>query len=179
MWRKSRFKLVENRKNDLIWLLIHCVVRVRYALKSWGYIDNDKCAICCRVETLEHCFLECPRVVKLWRHFSPVFSALLDSPFCASPKSVYYPFSCVQSSTGVMISNYLLATILYWVWLARNRATFRNSPISSSKMIGLIKNDIRVRICGDHLDSVRNFWSFRNALCSIDINDKIAFFPLL
>ena len=179
VWRKSRFKLVENRKNDLIWLLIHRVVRVRYALKSWGYIDNDKCAICCRVETIEHCFLECPRVVKLWRHFSPVFSKLLDSPFCASPKSVYYPFSCVQSSTGVMISNYLLATILYWVWLARNRATFRNSLMSSSKMIGLIKNDIRVRICGDHLDSVRNFWSLRNALCSIDINDKIAFFPLL
>lgn len=50
VWRKSRFKLVENRKNDLLWLLIHRVIRVRYALKSWGYIDNDKCAICNRVE---------------------------------------------------------------------------------------------------------------------------------
>ena len=80
MWRKSRFKLVENRKNDLVWLLIHRVIRVRYALKSWGYIDNDKCAICNRVETIEHCFLECPRVVKLWNHFSPILSILRDSP---------------------------------------------------------------------------------------------------
>ena len=121
MWRKSRFKLIENRKNDLIWLLVHRVIRVRYALKSWGYINNDKCAICKRVETIEHCFLKCPRVVKLWEHFSPVFTILLDSPFFASPESVYYPFSSTPSSTSLMISNYLLATILYWVWFARKK----------------------------------------------------------
>ena len=74
VWRKSRFKLVENRKNDLIWLLIHGVIRVCYVLKSWGYINNDKCAICNHIETTEHCFLKCPRVVKLWDHLSSVFS---------------------------------------------------------------------------------------------------------
>ena len=179
VWRKSRLKLIENRKNDLIWLLVHRVVRVRYALKSWGYINNDKCAICNRVETIEHCFLKCPRVVKLWEHFSPVFTILLDSPFFASPESVYYPFSIIPSSTCLMLSNYLLATILYWVWFARNRATFRNSPMSSSKIIGLIKNDVRVRISGDRPDSVRNFWSLRNALCLVDTADQISLFPLL
>ena len=158
MWRKSRFKLVENRKNDLVWLLIHRVIRVRYALKSWGYIDNDKCAICKRVETIEHCFLECPRVVKLWNQFSPILSILCDSPFFVSPKSVYYPFSNIQSSTGFFLSNYLIATILYWAWFARNRATFRNSVLSSSKIVGLIKNDVRMRIFGDRLDSLKNFW---------------------
>ena len=85
VWRKSRFKLVENRKNDLIWLLIHRAIRVRYSLKVWGYIVNDKCAICNRIETIEHCFLECPRVVKLWDHFSPVLSIVIDSPFSLSP----------------------------------------------------------------------------------------------
>lgn len=101
MWHKSRFKLVENRKNDVIWLLIHKAIRVHHALKIWGYIDSDKCAICKRIETIVHCFLECPRVVTLWDHFSPVLSILLDSPYFVSPESVYYPFSCVQSSTGV------------------------------------------------------------------------------
>lgn len=85
----------------------------------------------------------------------------------------------MQSSTGVVLSNYLLATILYWVWLARNRATFRNSILNSNKIIGLVKNDVRVRISGDTLDSVRNFWSFRNALCSVDSNNMISHFPLL
>ena len=67
---------------------------------------------------------------------------LLDSPFLVSPDSVYYPFSNAQSSTSVMISNYLLATILYWVWLGRNRATFSNSLLNSKQIIGLIKNDV-------------------------------------
>ena len=44
VWRKSRLKIIENKKNDLLWLLLHRVVRVRYNLKNWGYIDSDKCA---------------------------------------------------------------------------------------------------------------------------------------
>ena len=48
VWRKSRLKLIENKKH-----MIHCVARpVRYTLKSWGYIDSDKCAMCSRVETM-------------------------------------------------------------------------------------------------------------------------------
>ena len=179
VWRKSRFKVIENRKNDLIWLLIHRAIRVRYALKTWGYINVDKCAICNRVETIEHCFLECPRVVKLWDHFSPILTTLRDSPFFISPESVYYPFSSTPSSTGLILSSYLMATILYWVWLTRNRATFRNSVLSSNKIIGLITNDVRLRISGDCPDSVRNFWSYKNALCSIDPVGKISLFPLL
>ena len=118
VWRKSRFKVIENRKNDLVWFLIHRAVRVRHALKIWGYIDIDKCAICNRVETIEHCFLECPRVVKLWDHFSPILSILCDFPFFISPESVYYPFTHVLSSTSSILSSYLIATILYWVWFA-------------------------------------------------------------
>ena len=33
VWRKSRFKVIENRKNDLVWLLIHRATRVHHALK--------------------------------------------------------------------------------------------------------------------------------------------------
>ena len=89
VWRKSRLKLIENKKNDLIWLLIHCVVRVRYNLKSWGYIDSDKCAMCSRVETIKHCFIECPRAREVWGFFAPFLSRLLGSgppfPFLLPP----------------------------------------------------------------------------------------------
>lgn len=74
MWRKSRFKLIENKKNDLMWLLIHRAIRVRYVLKLWGYINSDRCAMCYQVETIEHCFLECPRVFKLWGYFTLLLS---------------------------------------------------------------------------------------------------------
>ena len=71
VWRKSRLKLIENKKNDLIWLILHCAVRVRYNLRVWGYIDSDKCAVCSRVETIKHCFVDCPRIVRVWDHFAP------------------------------------------------------------------------------------------------------------
>ena len=178
VWRKSRLKLIENKKNDLIWLLIHRMIRVRYLLKSWGYINSDKCAICGKTETIEHCFLGCPRVVKVWDHFSPLFRALLDSPFSISPTSVYYPFSLDKSTTAISLSNFLKATIIYWCWLARNKATFEGSLLSSNAIIDLIKKDVQLRILSNDTDTLRNFWSFKNVLCSVDAGKPI-FFPSL
>ena len=76
VWRKSRLEIIENKKNDLLWLILHRAIRVRYALRTWGYIDTDKCAVCSQVETIEHCFLNCPRVRKVWDHFSRPLSRL-------------------------------------------------------------------------------------------------------
>lgn len=59
VWRKSRFKLAENKKNDILWLLVHRAIRVRYALKTLGYISCNKCAVCSRPEKIEHCYLDC------------------------------------------------------------------------------------------------------------------------
>jgi len=133
------------------------VVSIRYALKSWGYIDNDKCAICSQIETIEHYFIKCPRAVKVWDHFSPLLDRLLASPFVLLPTSIFYPFSSVQSSSCVSLSNYLIATVLFWVWNARNHATFRKCILNSETIIPLIKNDIQCRIYGSPPDARRNF----------------------
>ena len=122
VWRKSRLKLNENKKNDLLWLILHRAVRVRYSL-----IRTDRCAICGRIENIEHCFLACPRVVRVWNYFSPLLSRLSDSTFVVSIPSVFHPLSDDQVSPLFSLFTYFLATILYWIWLARNSATFRNS----------------------------------------------------
>ena len=128
VWRKSRLKFNENKKNDLLRLILHRAVRVQYSLKSWGYIRTDRCAICGRIENIEHCFLACPRVVRVWNYFSALLSCLSDSTFVVSIPSVFYPMSDDQLSLLSSLFNYFVATILYWVWLARNSATFRNCP---------------------------------------------------
>ena len=143
-------------------------VRVRYSLKSWGYITNDKCAVCNRVENIEHCFLACPRVVRVWHHFSAPLSRVLDSTFVVSIPSVFYPLFDFQHSHSSSLSNFLIVTILYWIWSSRNLATFRNSLLSSQNIIYLIKNDVKSRITCATDDSVRNFSSFRSAFCSVD-----------
>ena len=169
MWRKSRLKVVENKKNDLIWLLIHCAVRVRYNLKSWGYIDSDKCAVCSRVETMQHCFVDCPRVIKVWDFFSPYLSRLLGSSFSLSFSSVLFPFSSLS------LFCYLVATILFHVWHACNSATFRNCRQPPRAIIDIIIKDIQLRIRCDPIDRVRYFWSFDSVFCVLSADDKVSF----
>lgn len=172
VWRKSRLKLNENKKNDLLWLILHRAVRVRYSLKAWGYIQNDKCAICNRPETIEHCFLQCPRAVKVWNRLSSTLSKFTSEPFSVSVPSVFYPLSSTQSSP---LLHFLVVTILYWIWHARNLATFRNSCLTSEKIVGLVVRDIKIRIRCAARDAVRNFWSQDSILCSVDENDTISF----
>ena len=175
VWHKSRLKLHENKKNDLLWLILHCAVRVRYSLKNWSYIDNDKCAICGRVENIEHCFLACPRVVRVWDYFSTFLSRLNDSTFVVSIPLVFFALSDDPSPSSPL-SHFLIVTILYWLWTSRNMATFRNSTLGYQQIIGLIKNDVKSRIRCASLDSVRNFWSSCSVFCSIDDGSIITFY---
>lgn len=45
-WAMVRDPFTENFKNDLLWLITLRGVKVRDSLKSWGYIDSDRCAYC-------------------------------------------------------------------------------------------------------------------------------------
>ena len=99
VWHKSRLKLIENKKTNLLWLIIHRAIKVRYALKTWGYkLKSDKCALCSQVETIDHCLLFCPRVCAVWRYFTPYLSPLSTSPFSVNSSCIFFPFSSHASS---------------------------------------------------------------------------------
>ena len=68
---------------------------------------------------------------------------------------------------------------MYCCWFNRNRATFWCSLFSPNQIINLIKRDVQVRIFGSDLDTKENFWSFKNALCSINSDEDLSFFPAL
>ena len=88
---------------------------------------------------------------------------------------LFFTLSNFQSSPSFSLLCYLIATILYRIWISRNLATFRNSTLCSPDLINLIKNDVKSRIICATDDSVRNFWSLRSAFCSIDDDGSIAF----
>ena len=75
-WVSVRDDFSENHKNDILWLIVLRAVKVRDSLKNWGYIDSDKCASCSRKETIDHCFLNCVRLKRVWSFFSPVLNSL-------------------------------------------------------------------------------------------------------
>ena len=80
-WQRVRDNFTENFKNDLAWLISLRAVKVRDSLRNWGYIDSSRCASCPRVETIDHCFLNCRRVRPVWLFFLPLLTSLLGSPF--------------------------------------------------------------------------------------------------
>lgn len=89
-WGKVRDSLCDNRINDLFWLITLRAVKIRDSLHKWGYIKSDKCAVCDRKETIDHCFLNCPCSKRVWAHFRPLLSALLGFNFLVSLLSIFF-----------------------------------------------------------------------------------------
>ena len=173
-----RDNFTSNHKNDLAWLITLRAVKVRHSLRNWGYISSPCCASCSRIETIDHCFLNCPRAKSVWLHFTPLLSALLSCPFVPNCASVFfYQFPCYQSK-NLRLLLFVMKTILYGIWKFRNKATFYNGKENSKAIIRYTNQDIKKRILVDkHRLSpsvLRDLWS-HPALCSFRDNDNLVF----
>ena len=162
MWCKSRFKAVKNKKNDLLWQIIH--QSTLSFKKKWGYISVDKCAVCSQVETIEHCFLECSGISDVWNYFAPFLARLSTRTFSISPLAVFSPL-CHEFYPALY--RYLVAAIIFWIWNARN------SYLPTPKIISSIIPEVHLRIQCDTIDRVRHFWSHKDIICSFDDSDKL------
>ena len=174
VWRKSRFKLIENRKNDLLWLLLHNAVRTHCSLKIWGYIDSDRCAVCSRTETNDHCFVDCPRVLEVWNYFTPILARLRGSPFVPTFQTVMFPLANVPDSS-LSLYHYFVVTILFSVWQSRNLATFQNRVLSSRNIVDLVIRDIKTRILGEAVGRVKEIWALNNVICAVNSDESVLF----
>ena len=88
----------------------HDAVRTRCHLKAWGHIDSDRSTACSRVETRQHCFLDCPRVLEVR---NPTLSCLQGSPFLPSFQAVMFPLANFAHSR-LSVYHYFLATNLFF-----------------------------------------------------------------
>jgi len=137
----------ENYIDDLSWLITLRAVKVRDSLHSWGYIASDRCAKCNLKETIDHCFLNCVRVKRVWHRFSTTLSALLSSRFVHNCVSVSF-------STGKLSIKRMLALpvilsnlfILYDIWKFRNKCTFYYGAERFDAIIRYIIQDVKTQI---------------------------------
>ena len=93
-WAKVRDSLCDNRFNDLFWLITLRGVKVRDSLHRKGYISSDKCAVSGRQETIDHCFLNCPRSKSVWAYFCNLLSAVTGSHFLVNLLTIFFCFHC-------------------------------------------------------------------------------------
>ena len=123
-WSLVRDPFTENFKNDVIWLIILRGVKVRDSLFNWGVISSSQCASCPRRETIDHCFLNCGRVKRVWSHFAPALSLVHGSHFAISLLTVFFFRWPSVSAKRARHARHLVKSILYGIWIFRNRATF-------------------------------------------------------
>ena len=162
-WKRVRDNFTANYKNDLAWIITLRGIKVRDSLRNWGYIPSSRCASCFRIETIDHCFLNCPRAKSVWLHFIPLLSALLSLPFVPNCASVFlYQFSCRQHK-NLRLLLFVIKTILYGIWKFRNKATFHNGRENSKAIIRYINQDIKKRtFLGKHRLSPTVFRDLRS-----------------
>ena len=150
-WSLVRDRFTENFKNDLLWLIALRGIKVRDSLKRWGIINSGVCASCPRQETIDHCFLNCPRVKSVWTHFQPILSLLLCLNFRVNCLFVFFFLWPAVSAKRARVARFLLKSILYGIWVFRNKAVFFNGKEDHRAIIRYITNDVRRRISLDFI----------------------------
>ena len=152
---------------------------MRDTLKTWGYLASDQCFSCPRRETIDHCFLHCPRIKRVWSFFNPYLSRFLKSTFV--PKVLYVFFFMWEAIDAKhhRILLFLVKNILCAVWRFRCRAAFRNLQDNSIGIINYIKKEINLRIQCDFVTysttKFKAIWC-ASPLCRL-VNDKpVCFF---
>ena len=149
-WSLVRDPFTENYKNDVFWLIILRGVKVRDSLFNWGCISSGRCASCPRRETIDHCFLNCLRVKRVWLHFVPALSLLLGRQFVANLLTVFFFRWPSLSAKRARLARHLTKSILYGIWTFRNRATFCNGKEDHRAIIRYVSYDLKQRVFLDY-----------------------------
>ena len=148
-WSLVRDPFTENFKNDLLSLITLRAVKVRDSLQSWGIIPSAICASCSRRETIDHCFLNCLRVKRVWARFAPILSVLLGGQFVSSLLTVFLFCWPSVSSKRARLACHLVKSILYGIWAFRNKATFYNGRENHRAIIRYVSSDLKQRVSLD------------------------------
>ena len=124
-------------------------MKVRDSLKTWGYSDSDPCVSCHRKETIDHCFLNCVRVKRVWATIAPILSSLFPQPFVVNYQFIFFYSRFNASDKNNRIARYLVKTVLYALWYFRNKTTFYNGTEDHRAIIRYISHDITTRLLVD------------------------------
>lgn len=79
-------------------------------------------------------------------HFAPALSLVLGSQFAVTLFTVFFfrwPSVCAKRAR---IARHLVKSILYGIWIFRNRATFQNGREDYRTIICYVRNDLKQRV---------------------------------
>ena len=82
---------------------------------------------------------------KVWTHFRPILSALLDFDFLVNVCTVFF-FCFNTDAKKARIASFVIKNVTYAVWTFRNKSTFHNGREDASVLIKYALHSIKGRV---------------------------------
>ena len=136
---------------DRLWLIALRAVKVRDSLQNRGVTDSGSCASRPLRETAYHCFLNCIRLKRVWARFATALTLVLGSQFVPNTLTVFFFLWPSASAKRARIARRLVKSILYGIWVFRNKATFYNVSYEHRAIIKFVVGDLRQKVPTDFL----------------------------
>ena len=99
---------------------------------------------------MDHCFINCRRVKRVWAHFEPTLSLLTQNAFCANAATIFFFWWPSRHRKKNAIARFLIKSIVYAIWSFRNTSTFHNQFDESRAIVKYASQNIFRRIKLDH-----------------------------
>jgi len=132
-WKRLRKSVLAPEARDTIWLVSHEALPVAYYLFRFHLLVHNLCVLCrSKVESIEHCLIECINAKALWAH---IFKFNNELSHLKARDLLYLN---LDESLDKYTFNYLsiiISTAIQTIWTARNDKVFNDNDISSTKII--------------------------------------------
>jgi hypothetical protein len=132
---------------DLTYRIAHRTVQLKYRLRNFGIISDDRCALCLEsAETIEHVFKECS-FTKPARLFAEAITGLNFS------NTHFSPTLAIDASRPEDRDFYAIciSELNLPIWRARNSCHFESAAPDSTKILNTFKHALKTRILSDRL----------------------------
>ena len=169
-WR-SLYKLpVEKRTADLQWRIVHGAIATnRYR----AHLDpelGEECIFCSQNETLEHLFIQCPRLCALFELLERWFRGLGE--LFVFDLFIFGPKYCAKKKDVHSLVNFVSGAAKLAIWLTRRN---RAQSVGSVEPVLVLKGLLKARLRVEHayyrmMDNVHGFghvWAVGGVLCSV------------
>ena len=103
-WTIIRQASKESRLRELHWKILHNIYPTNIVLHKMGLRQNNRCTYCSdKVDFIEHFFVECPQISKIWKHVQNVLNDEQNLKITLLPRDILLGFEKRPGTTKIDI----------------------------------------------------------------------------
>ena len=177
----SNYKFLDPRLKKIRFLISHRVIFTQNFLFRRKIIQDDECILCQgadrikRSETIEHLFVNCMRVGKLWKWIEEIVWGMCNHRLKRESEYILYAQSVsVPGILGDII--WIMSSLaLESIWVGKQRIRIEKKKIVGKDILNIFKAKLKMRIAVDYerMDCLTFgiSWARHGILCSVDASE--------